>query len=269
MTQYQYQYQYSSHPRITQAVQRLIFLCIIVFVLQLVADVVTLPFTIFALRGSAPGGLMVNLLAFKGTFFLSGAVWTPLTYIFLHAGLMHLFMNMLWLFFFGPDVERVLGTRQFYRFFLVCGAVGVLATLVAVLPGALAGGATWAGLWSALEQAPPVVGASGAVMGVLIAFAMTNPEREFYLIPLPVPINARALVVIVVLLNVFSAVGGTNTSVATHFGGMLTGYAYMKLAPAVRRWWDSGRGGPGGGKDPVGDAVNNLFRFEEERRKRR
>jgi membrane associated rhomboid family serine protease len=114
-----------------------------------------------------------------------------------------------------------------------------------------------------------VVGGSGAVMGVLIAFAMTNPDREFYLIPLPVPINARALVLIVVLLNVMSAVSGTNTSVATHFGGMLTGFAYMKLAPVFRRWRGTRARKPPDDEDPVGDAVNNIFRFEEGKRKRR
>ncbi len=248
-------------PRITWAVQRLIVANAVVFAVQLLAD----PIQAFLLpqywTGYPPGGLLTTSLGFQPDLFLSGHLWKPFTYQFLHAGLLHLFLNMLWLFFFGPDVERSLGTRQFFRFYIFCGALGVMATM---LPFALRG------------DAPSVSGASGAVMGVMVAFAMIEPDRQFFLFPLPVPINARALVLIVVVMNIISALGESSVSVATHFGGMACGYAYMKLLPTFLGWQrerrrqarDRRTGGDRGRKgdpdyDEVGKMVDNIFRFED------
>ncbi len=227
---------------------------ILVFAAQLVLEV---PFGL-DVRGTVgadiPGGFLTRWLAFQPLGFLRGQVWKPLTYMFLHADLTHLFMNMLWLFFFGTAVERALGTRQFIRFYLICGGLGVLATFVRTLTGA--------GL------SISVVGASGAVMGVLVAFAMVDPERRFFLFPLPIPINARALVLIVVVMNVFSALRPDgHRSVATHFGGMLAGYAYMKLVPM----WTRARAArsrrrnaaPEKDEDALKEAVDNIFRLED------
>jgi len=235
-------------PSLTWAVQRLIFLNIGIFALQLLLDPLVAIFD-----GSrhgvllVPGGSLTRLLGFTPSAFTHGQIWEILTYQFLHGGLLHLFMNMLWLFFFGPEVERVLGSRQFMRFYLLCGGLGVLATL---LPFALRG------------DDPTVTGASGAVMGVLIAFAIVDPERQFFLFPLPVPINARALVFIVVILNLISALGDSSVSVATHFGGMIVGYIYMKCRP---RWgqWQRHRKQEKEIKDSVGEAVDNIFKFQD------
>jgi membrane associated rhomboid family serine protease len=169
---------------------------------------------------------------------------------------MHLFMNMLWLFFFGPDVERVLGTRSFFRFYLICGAGGVMATM---LPYFLQGEPT------------NVVGASGAVMGVMVAFAVAEPDREFFLFPFPWPVNARALVMIVVVMNIISSLGGTSVSVWTHFGGMAVGYLYMKILPVFigmkrerRRKDVKSKKSP---NDKVGEAVDNIFKFDDRKRR--
>lgn len=201
-------------PRITWGVQRLILLNAAVFMVQLVLGPLE---TLFNLSG-----VVTNLLGFQPALFFRGFLWTPITYQFLHGGLMHLMMNMLWVFMFGPEVERLLGTRQFIRFYLACGAVGVLATVLPYLLGA---------------PYAPVIGASGAAMGVLVAFAMIDPKRQFYLFPLPVPITAVWLVILVVIFNLVTAGGGSsNISVATHFGGMLTGGILMKAIPAYHRW---------------------------------
>ena len=240
--------------RITWAVQRLILVNVAAFAIQLLADV---PLGTVR-RLDVPGGMLADILAFQPRALLLGCVWKPFSYIFLHADLMHLFMNMLWLFFFGVEVERLLGTRQFVVFFLFCGAAGVLATFV---PWALTPGYNVS-----------VVGASGAVMGVLIAFAMINPERQFFLFPLPIPVNARALVVIVIAMNVVSALsGGGNRSVATHFGGMIVGAAYMKAAPLFRAWRlerERQRYARKNPEDKLRDAVDNVFQFDDERRRR-
>lgn len=243
----------SSSPgehRITWAVQTLILANIVVFAAQLILDI---PFGGPELR--TPGGLVVSYLFFVPSDFLRGYLWQPFTYMFLHGGLMHVTINMLWLYMFGPDVERALGSRQFFRFYFICGAVGVLINLLPIV-----------------NPMTSVVGASGAVMGVLVAYAMANPERQFYFFPFPFPINARAMVLIVIAMNIFSGFSGDSTSVATHFGGMAVGAAYMKFIPALRAWQNE-RDRPGQPKrdplDEVGEAVNNIFKFDKKRTPRK
>ena len=246
---------YSFSDRITYAVQRLILINSAALVLQLLLDI---PFGGSPYSSGVPGGFVASFLGFQPSLFLHGALWKPATYMFLHNGLMHLFMNMLWLFFFGPEVEHTLGTRQFVRFYFLCGMFGVLFTFIPLF------------MWG---ESVSVFGASGAVMGVMVAYATINPEREFFLFPLPIPINARALVLIVIAMNILNAFQGGNTSVATHLGGMAVGFIYMKLIPQINKWqhikWRVARAKPKTGRDPVdstGEAVDNIFKFEERKR---
>lgn len=255
MSRYSYSKESNSFgsARITWAVQRLILANIIVFALQLLSD----PLMVWLnTRPGFYGGGLSPWLGFQQQKFLSGFVWTPITYQFLHNGLMHLFMNMIWLYFFGPDVERVLGTRSFFRFYLLCGAGGVMATM---LPYLLQGEIT------------NVVGASGAVMGVMVAFAVVEPDREFFLFPFPWPVNARALVMIVFVMNIIYSLDGTSVSVLTHFGGMGIGFLYMKILPLFislrrerRRKEVKIKKHP---NDKVGEAVDNIFKFDDRKRR--
>lgn len=259
MTYYSQQYEYRMAPRsnrITLGVQRILLLSIAVFAVQLVLHMVEpLATRKVAPMNGEPGLEMLRWFVFEPARFpWNGFIWQPLTYMFLHAGLMHLFTNMLWLFVFGPDVERVLGTRQFIRFYLSVGALSVLPTLVTAR--------FWGGA--------PVIGASGATMGVLVAFAVVNPDRELFLFPIPIRLTARALVIIVIALNLMSAIRPDGTSVETHFGGLAAGYAYMKLVP----WWRSlrRRHKDKVSEDPldaIGEAVNNIFSYEKEKRRRK
>lgn len=227
---------------VTWGVQRLIVLSATVFAVQLLIHIP------LGTVSGPPGGQIVHWLQFNPERLLQGALWQPFTYMFLHANLMHLFLNMLWLFFFGPEVERVLGTRQFLRFYVICGALAVLATLIPAL---------------IQRQGPSVSGSSGAVMAIMVAFAVINPTRELFLFPLPIPIHARTLVLIIIAMNVLSALDGSGSvSVATHFGGMAAGFAYMKLVPLLRArqrqlWRRRDK------QDPLGDAVDNIFKFED------
>ncbi len=259
MSSYQYFQERSGFgvPRVTWAVQRLILLNTLVFAVQMLFA----PVQAWVLArygwGASSGGFLNAAFAFQPRLFLSGFLYEPITYQFLHGGLMHLFMNMLWLFFFGPDVERTLGTRQFYRFYLVCGGLGVLATLI---PYLLTG------------ADPSVSGASGAVMGVLVAFAVIEPERQFFLFPIPTPISARFLIIIVIVMNILTALGNSPVSVTTHFGGMAVGYAYMRLLPRFNAWQREQRHaaadkGKKSAVDKVGEAVDNIFKFEKRDKK--
>lgn len=242
-------------PKVTWAVQRLILVNAIIFTVQLLI----MPVEAWLTMGTgSPRFSLMYWFAFHPGSFYYGFLWTPLTYQFMHGGLMHLFMNMLWLFVFGPEVEHVLGSRQFVRFYLACGALGVLATGV---PFVLTG------------QAAMVIGASGATMGILVAFAMIDPERKFYMFPIPVPITATWLVILVVLFNIVGMTGDPNTSIATHFGGMITGGLLMKGIPIFNRWQRErmlyqGRPGKPADEDSehsskVGEAVDNIFKFKK------
>ncbi len=248
--------------RMTHAVQRLILLNVAIFALQLIVNI-PLGGPAFTVFGSVPGGLAIDWLAFTPDQLLRGYIWQPFTYMFLHGGLSHLFMNMIGLFFFGPDVERVLSTRQFYRFYLLCGALGVGAEFL------LWGLRSMSGAGGAVS----VVGASGATMGVLVAFATLYPNREMYLFPIPIRLTARAVVIIFVVLNLMSAISANSgMSWATHFGGMGVGYLYIKLVPQIRAWFDRRQRGaepPKDNLDKLGEAVDNIFRFDEEKKRRK
>lgn len=239
---------------ITYYVQWLMFANIAVFVLQLMAHI-----PLGGASHAPPGGrLLVEGVAYSNAKLFDGWIWVPFTYMFVHGSLSHLFFNMLQLYFFGPEVERTLGTRQFLRFYLVCGVLAALANLLVL---ALGGGGG------------VVIGASGAVLGVLVAFAVIDPDREILLFPIPFPINARALVLLLLLLNVINGLeGGTDTAVATHLGGMAAGYVYMKLRPLTLQWSWQRRGrsvrkpkpdkGVGPDEAKVKEAVDNIFKFQ-------
>jgi membrane associated rhomboid family serine protease len=247
------EWRFAPSDRVTWAVQRLILLNSAVFAVQLVLDV---PFG-EAVRNShllvRPGGLITNTLAFEPTSLVSMALWKPFTYMFLHGSLMHLFFNMLWLFFFGPEVERALGTRQFIRFYVICGTLSVLASFFSLVFGG---------------QDPSITGASGAVMAVMVAFAMLNPDRQVFLFPLPIPINMRWMVIMILGFNLLSAFqGGGNVSVATHLGGMGAGYLYMTIVPKIRRRLWRQNQPQHSPMDRLGKAVDNIFDFSEKHRR--
>jgi membrane associated rhomboid family serine protease len=192
-------------------------------------------------------------------FFLGGRVWTPITYMFLHGGLMHLFGNMLMLYFFGPEIERVLGSRQFLRFYLLCGGVGVMANFVPYF--LIQGGGN-----------VMVAGASGATLGVLVAFAMVEPDRRVFLFPIPIPVTSKILVFFIIAMNMISAAnGGSGVSIATHLGGMAVGYAYMKWRPAFLRaqWHRRGRKiqkAEQADEEKMAEAIDNIFDFKNRNR---
>lgn len=236
--------------RITYSVQLLILLNAAAFATQLLIDI---PFGTSAVHG-APGGDVLEWLAFSPARFMHGWIWLPFTYLFLHSGLMHLFTNMLMLFFLGPDVERVLGTRQFLFFYFLAGVVGVMANLIPVI-------------FFANAPMISVIGASGSVMGVTIAFAMINPERQIYLFPIPVPLTARGMVFFLIAMNLISAVGNSPTSVATHFGGMAVGYVFMKYRPILFAWQLRRRKPTKKSAEEMRDAVDNIFKLHDRDRK--
>ena len=116
-----------------------------------------------------------------------------------------------------------------------------------------------------------VVGASGATIGILVAFAIIEPNRKIFLFPIPVPVNARILVIFILVMNIMAALNpGNATSVATHFGGMATAFAYMKLRPHFPRWRIRGKSrGASLQKDldKLGEEIDNIFKFQDPHKK--
>jgi membrane associated rhomboid family serine protease len=153
------------------------------------------------------------------------APWQLLTYGFLHGSLMHLAFNMLTLFMFGSEVERLFGTRRYLIYYLACVVGAALMHLIVLQVAGM----------------PPVrtVGASGAVFGLLLAYGMAYPHRKLFVIPIPVPISAWLLVTLYGLCELYLGVTGTASGVAhfAHLGGMATGFVIIRYwrAQALRR----------------------------------
>jgi len=161
-------------------------------------------------------------------------IWQPITYMFQHGGLFHLAFNMLALWMFGVDLERLWGTRFFSRYYLVTGAGAAVTTLlISLLPFGFA---------RAIYESV-TVGASGAIYGLLLAYAMAYPHRPIYLYFL-FPVPARVFVIVVGTISFLSSISETRGGVAhaTHLGGLVVGYLYLagrRTGPTstLRSWW--------------------------------
>lgn len=158
-----------------------------------------------------------------------------ITYMFMHGGFVHLFFNMFALYMFGRVLETVWGSKRFLTFYMATGiGAGIIQQLVqyiyfetqlSMYSGVDLGGgmlvpmAEYLNLWN-------TVGASGAIYGILLAFAMTFPEERLFVFPLPFPIKAKYFVLIfggIELLSGLSPSAGDNVAHFAHLGGMLFG----------------------------------------------
>jgi len=140
--------------------------------------------------------------------------WQPLTYMFMHGGFWHIFFNMYSLFIFGCIVEQVIGSKKFLIFYLICG-LGAAAVHMAVQS-----------LGSPISQMTPTVGASGAIYGVIIAYAMLFPNAQLTLLFPPVTLSAKWMAVIFIAIELITGITGTQEGVAhfAHLGGVLFGW---------------------------------------------
>ncbi|MGH6749577.1 MAG: rhomboid family intramembrane serine protease [Methyloceanibacter sp.] len=148
--------------------------------------------------------------------------WQLITYAFLHGSFMHIGLNMLALFIFGPDVERELGTG---RYLVLYFAAVISAACVQLLTMAGAG------------DVYPTIGASGGIFGVLLAYGMLFPHRILVLLFPPIPLPAWLMVTIYGLIELANGVFGTQAGIAhfAHLGGMLGAYLVLRLSRGRRR----------------------------------
>jgi membrane associated rhomboid family serine protease len=187
----------------TPAIKAIVMANVAAFVVSLVLPAITLAF------GLRPADIFGRL-----------HVWQPITYMFLHAGIFHILFNMLALWMFGVELERTWGSRYFLQYYFVCG-VGAAATtvLLSFVPGAFG-----EQLYYSLT-----IGASGAVYGVLLAYALYFPNRPIYYMMI-FPLPAKVFVAIIGAISLLSSMSGPGGGIAhtTHLGGLVAGYLYLK-----------------------------------------
>lgn len=152
-----------------------------------------------------------------------GQWWQVVTYLFTHAGLGHLVLNMLMLWMFGAVIERRWGTREFVAYFFITGiGAGICSILMNT------------------QSLVPVVGASGAIFGILVAFAMMFPESVILMFFF-VPMKMKHAVVVLAGINLLGALSNPGSGVAyiAHLGGGLVGFLYLKgeaIRIRLRSW---------------------------------
>jgi membrane associated rhomboid family serine protease len=175
---------------------------------------------------------LVPLLVWKGFY-----LWQLVTYLFLHGDVSHLLFNLLALWMFGGELENLWGSRRFLFYFFFCGIGAGICTVV-ISP----------------FQVVPVIGASGAIYGLLLAYGWLFPNRPIFLYFL-FPIPAKYFVMIYGFLEfIYFSRGGTGGGVAhlTHLGGLLFGLFYMaypSLRQKIRRAYTKRKWSPKGPRD--------------------
>lgn len=157
-------------------------------------------------------------------------IWRAFTYQFVHAGLLHIFFNMLMLYFFGPMLEQWWGSKRFLVFYLLCGVSGAffMTFFTLTVPSLLN-----------VSVDSNLVGASGSVFGILVGAAVLFPNQRVQLLIPPIPVSLRTLALVLLGIAVLTViVGGQNAGgEAAHLGGALLGFILVKV-PFLLDWAD-------------------------------
>ena len=182
----------------TDAIKFIISINFLIFILQYLSGMEDELFTIFGIVPSKTFGELM--------------LWQPFTYLFFHGGIWHVLINMFVLWMFGSELEKFWGKKEFLRFFFITGIGSGLITIL-----------------FSLSSTNPVVGASGAIYGVLLAYGLLFPNRLVYLYFL-IPIKVKYLVILIGAIAFFSSLnpGNSNISHLTHLSGMVIGFIYLR-----------------------------------------
>lgn len=181
-----------------------------------------------------------------GKGFLELEVWRLLTFQFLHANMLHLVLNMLGLFMFGPIVEEALGFKRYAAFYLVCGIFGALMYLVLNLAGNLLPASMHVPGLLFTDLYTPLVGASAGIFGVMMAAAYLAPDEEvslFFVLPMKMKLAVYGFF----LISVYSLLAGSSNAggEAAHVGGAIAGFFFIRRPHLLRDFFDFfGRSGP-------------------------
>ena len=209
-------YQFQSNPGefsykpnlFTNAIKVLVSVNFGIFVLQALSNAEGLFFPLF---GLVPRMVWSELM-----------IWQPFTYLFFHGGIWHVLINMFVLWMFGSELERLWGKSHFLKFYFVTGVGSGLLTM-----------------FFSLQSMTPIVGASGAVYGVLLAYGLTYPNRQIYLYGI-IPIKSIWFVIGIGMIAFMSSFNNiSQVSHITHLSGMLIGYLMLKSPVEWRSLWFS------------------------------
>lgn len=208
---------------------------------------------VFVVMALAPAGAkrwLGELLGLTPVLTLTDLrLWQPVTYLFLHGGIGHILINMLILWMFGVQLERLWGTRFFVRYYFVAGAGAAVVTLAAsLLPFD----------FSAATYSTTTIGASGAIYGLLMAFALHYPNTPILMFLL-FPVPAKYFVMILGAIAFLYTPSGGGVAHITHLGGLLAGYLYLRRL----------RGSAWGGSDLLGEIRYRYLRWKMSRLRRR
>lgn len=188
------QYRSSGISDLPPVVKNLLIINALVFLLQLFAE--NSPYEEIVAYG--------QLMPFNSGFF---KIWQPITYMFMHGGWSHIFFNMFTLWMFGRILENFWGSKRFLQFYIICGVAAGAAHL--------------------LTSDGSAVGASGAIMGLMAAFAYLFPNTELYLMFIPIPVKAKYVLPALMAIDLFGGVyktAGDNVAHWAHLGGALAGF---------------------------------------------
>lgn len=175
--------------------------------------------------------------------------WQPLSYMFLHGGIGHIFSNMFGLVIFGPALESYMGSRRFLSYYLITGVGAALfysglntyeAARIGQAAYEMDGSLGISDIFNITDLDIPMVGASGAIFGLLAAFGVLFAEVELMLLFFPVPIKAKYFVILYGLYEIYAGRSGMQTGVAhfAHVGGLIIGFILVKFLNFDRRGWN-------------------------------
>jgi membrane associated rhomboid family serine protease len=216
-----YGYRFDIGEYFPRAVKTLCIACVSVFLLQELSKL------IWGADGWTFWTYHFGLVPYAAVYGLR--VWQPFTYLFLHGGIWHILINLLFLAMFGADLEHMWGARKFYIYFFLCG-VGAGLIAVAVNLAFDPHGLGMARI--------PTIGCSAAIYGILLADAVLLPHRRVWMFPLPVTVSMRVFVIIMGAVEFFGTIGDTggNISHICHLSGMLVGYIYLRRGSHLYNW---------------------------------
>jgi membrane associated rhomboid family serine protease len=222
------QYRQSPFANLTPVVKNLLILNIIFFIATYIL------------------GARFDMVRWLSVFYFDSPFFRPwqlVTYMFMHGGFTHIFFNMFALFMFGPILEYSLGSKKFFNLYFICGIGAILLQWLvqAIEVHNLVGSFTinmHQGFSVEVVQKleaiynGPVLGASGAVFGLLVAFGMLYPNMELFLFFIPVPIKAKYIIPVYIVVELWLGVaqyGGDNVAHFAHLGGAIFGFLMIKI----------------------------------------
>ena len=188
-----------------------------------------------------------HIISNLGLFYFNSPnfrVWQILTYMFIHGGWQHIIFNMFALFSFGPILEYAIGPKRFFNLYFICGIGAVLFQMMvqAIEVHSIIGSFVVPHDLSLLDSATigklseiyavPIVGASGAIFGVLVGFVMLYPNMELMMLFIPVPIKAKYLISFYIIIEIWAGLSpgpGDNVAHFAHIGGALVGFLLIKI----------------------------------------